>query len=187
MRAGGMRVHRHCPWAALAVVYPSLLLGTVNSCLSLKQRCCWLLLLFSSSAAEPCVRLVGGRDTVATSASCSSLSLSANTTTMSAHCPLLQDECVGGDTLSHREDRAHQRRELLLWEVMYLGEPGFVGHQLLSYWTDMFGWFNAGCGCIRLAPKEETKRKPCLRVAQHHDVEANWSIWEHEGIIWWSG
>ena len=37
----------------------------------------------------------------------------------------------------------------------------------------VFSWFNAGCGCIRLSPKEETKRKPCLRVAQHRDVEAN--------------
>lgn len=46
----------------------------------------------------------GGRDAAAVSASYSSPSLSPNTTTMSAHGLLLQDERVGEDTLSQGED-----------------------------------------------------------------------------------
>lgn len=51
----------------------------------------------------------GGRDAAAVSASYSSLSLSPNTTKMSAHGLLLQDERVGEDTLSHGEDSPSKR------------------------------------------------------------------------------
>lgn len=185
-RARGVCVHGHRPWAALAEVDPSLLPGAGNSHLSHLPHAVGCRCFPRHLQLSPVHAWWGGRNAAATSASCSSLSSSAHAMKMLAHCPSLQDKCAGEDTLSHGEDGAHWRRELVLREVMYLGEPGFVGHQLVSYGMDMVGWLNAVCGSIKLCPKEETKRKPWLCVAQHHDMEANWSVWEHEGIIWWS-